>query len=353
MYIPDLFGAYVKGREYAIDRNWNDLKNYEQVEQMRNSNDLQALDLLAKRADFGGTRNIFQNQVDSSARANEVAEYAQPGMVARADTGSKFAQDQRSVYLNNRALAQQALNDTFNTQLGKMVNAATAQRGENDYLRPYAYDIGANRGYGAHQTSEANRVTAANAVNAARQAVALSNQAYNNNYAAGQLQGIQTSYAIQNAPLQQQNTVDALGRVIPARNAVQSQIDGANSGSMSLQQIGGLISLASAGDQGAIWQLAQMGYNPQGVPLSQVQATPQAVPQAVPQAAPAVSIMPNGMTPNGMPVQQFAAIGNTINGTSIIPTPATGQLQDVSGAIASKALGARGKAAAIRAAANR
>lgn len=270
MYIPDLFGAYLKGRELAIDKNWQDLKNYEQVEQMRNNNDLQALDLLGKRADFGGNRSMFQNQVDASARANEVGEYAQPGMVARADTGSMFAQDQRSAYVNNRELAQQGLNDTFNAQLNRMINAAAAQRGENDYLRPISYELGENRGYGSHQTSMANRVTDANRVNAAGQAVNLSNQAYGNNYSAGKLQGIQTGYALVNAPLQQANTVDALGRVIPARDAMQAQIDNANAGGISAQQMGALISLASSGDRGAIWQLAQMGLNPNGEPIALV-----------------------------------------------------------------------------------
>lgn len=316
MYIPDLFGAYVKGRELAIEKNWQDLKNYEQVEQMRNSNDLQALDLLGKRADFGGNRSMFQNQVDASSRANEVAEYAQPGMVARADMGSMFAQDQRGVYLNNRDLAQQGMNDTFNAQLNKMINAASAQRGENDYLRPVAYEMGGNRGYGAYQISQANRVTDSNRVNAAGQAVNLSNQANGNNYAAGQLQGIQTGYAIQNAPLQQKNTVDALGRVIPARDAMQAQMDNANAGGVSNQQIGGLISLASAGDQGAIWQLAQMGLSPQGVPIQQVQQGQAPQGQAQPTTA-----LPEGTTPNGMPMQQFKSIGNTVN-KSIIPTPA-------------------------------
>ena len=326
MYIPDLFGAYVKGRELAIEKNWQDLKNYEQVEQMRNSNDLQALDLLGKRADFGGNRSMFQNQADASSAAAEVMEYAQPGMVARADMGSMFAQDQRGVYLNNRDLAQQGMNDTFNAQLNRMINAASAQRGENDYLRPAAYEMGGNRGYGAYQTSQANRVTDGNRVNAAGQAVNLSNQAYGNNYAAGQLQGIQTGYAIQNAPLQQKNTMDALGRIIPARDAMQAQIDNGNAGGVSNQQIAGLISLASAGDQGAIWQLAQMGLSPQGVPIQQVQQgqAPQGqAPQGqAPQGqAQPTTALPGGTTPNGMPMQQFKSIGNTVS-KSIIPTPA-------------------------------
>ena len=36
--IPDLFGAFQKGREYAIDRNWKDLTNYEAIEKARNEN---------------------------------------------------------------------------------------------------------------------------------------------------------------------------------------------------------------------------------------------------------------------------------------------------------------------------
>jgi len=31
IFIPDLFGSYVDGREKAIDSNWKDMKNYNDV----------------------------------------------------------------------------------------------------------------------------------------------------------------------------------------------------------------------------------------------------------------------------------------------------------------------------------
>lgn len=318
MYIPDLFGAYTKGRELAIEKNWQDLKNYEQIENARNVNDLQALDLLGKRADFGGNRSMFQNQVDSSGRANEVAEHAQAGMVSRADLGSLFAQDQRSTYINNRDQAQQGMHDTFNAQVNKMINTALAQRGANEFFHPRAYEMGANQGNLAYQTSLANNVQAANLVNAAQQAVNLSNQNYGNNHAAGQLQGLQTGYAIQNAPLQQANTVDALGRVVPARNAMQQQIDNAHNTELSNAQIGALISLASAGDQGAIWQLAQMGLNPQGRPLQPVpvsQTTPLLPTSIVAHPTPPLAAQPTSLipTPAQQVVQQTQRVGQVAN----------------------------------------
>ena len=67
MYVPDLFGAFMKGRESAIDRNWNDLKQYEAIEAARNANDLSSLDILGQRAQFGGKMSVFQNNVPERA----------------------------------------------------------------------------------------------------------------------------------------------------------------------------------------------------------------------------------------------------------------------------------------------
>ena len=65
--LPDLFGAYQKGREAAIEANWNDLKNYEDVEAMRTRNDRDALQLNADLADYNINRSMMRDNGDVSA----------------------------------------------------------------------------------------------------------------------------------------------------------------------------------------------------------------------------------------------------------------------------------------------
>lgn len=195
MFIPDLFGAYMKGREYAIDQNWKDLKYYEQVEAARNANDLASLDILGQRAQFGGKMNIFQNNVDNSARANEVAEAAQPGLLANADTGSMTNMDQRSAFINNRADYQQMLNNTAQANIGKGIDAASVQMGANEYLTPERTgQMGAWRGADSYNTSMANNITTGYAPTVATQGTIFNDEQHQNNllglkYDRGQLEG--------------------------------------------------------------------------------------------------------------------------------------------------------------------
>lgn len=306
MYIPDLFGAYIKGRELAIEKNWLDLKNYEQVESMRNANDLQALQLLAERADFGGKRSMFQNQVDNSARANEVAEYAQPGMVARADMGSMFAQDQRGVYLNNRPLAQQTMNSSFRENLRRLGNASTAMQGQNDYLSTdgRAYQMGQNSGNVAFQQSQANNVTANNYVNAATQQVTQSNLNHRNNVAGSNLAYGQTQNAIELLPAQQTLAKTTIGNAQhTADNFIGDQadvkkIEQANRVEQAHREYISYMQAAAAGDQhaaAAAQRIAQQyGFGEQ---------TPQGQ-------------TPQGQTPQGQAMQGVAT------NQALIPTPA-------------------------------
>ena len=91
MYIPDLFGAYVKGRELAIEKNWQDLKNFESVEAARNQNDLTAMDIWERRQQMPGKMSMFYDNANNSSLANEVAEAGQRGMLAKANMGSDVA----------------------------------------------------------------------------------------------------------------------------------------------------------------------------------------------------------------------------------------------------------------------
>lgn len=86
--IPDLFGAFQKGREYAIDRNWKDLQNYEAIEKARNENDLGALNLLERRVMFAPKMGMYMDNADMSARNNALGGAAFPGLMAKTQAQS-------------------------------------------------------------------------------------------------------------------------------------------------------------------------------------------------------------------------------------------------------------------------
>lgn len=82
--IPDLFGAFQKGREYAIDRNWKDLENYETIEKMRTANDMAQLALLQERYYTPLKMSMFADNADNSAMQNQIQFTAFPGALSNA-----------------------------------------------------------------------------------------------------------------------------------------------------------------------------------------------------------------------------------------------------------------------------
>ena len=82
--IPDLFGAFQKGREAAIEANWKDLQNYESIENARHQNDAAALANLATMADFGKERQLKNNQVTNSDLTTEHNRATQPSKLYKA-----------------------------------------------------------------------------------------------------------------------------------------------------------------------------------------------------------------------------------------------------------------------------
>lgn len=92
--IPNLFGAYQKGREAAIEANWNDLKNYENIEAMRTRNDRDALQLLADQADYNINRSMMRDNGDVSAMATALTRERFPGDVYNARNNAMLGQAQ-------------------------------------------------------------------------------------------------------------------------------------------------------------------------------------------------------------------------------------------------------------------
>lgn len=89
--IPDLFGAYQKGRETAIDANWKDLQNYESIENARHQNDAAALANLATMADFGVRRQMVQNEGTNSDLTTALNSASQLGKLYNAKSDNLIA----------------------------------------------------------------------------------------------------------------------------------------------------------------------------------------------------------------------------------------------------------------------
>ena len=141
--IPDLFGAYQKGKEQAIQSNWQDLKNYEAIEAARTANDRANLQLLGELADFDIQRQVAQHLGNASARADSVGEiqFVTDVNNARTNTytsGAKLgvirgaAEDGRlSNYFDN-----QFNTSYYNSEANKDIahNGATVARVNNEVL---------------------------------------------------------------------------------------------------------------------------------------------------------------------------------------------------------------------------
>ena len=178
MILPNLGKAWIEGREKAIERNWKDLMNFEAVEAARTKNDMANLELLAERAKFGGNMNMFQNLVDASARANEVAEHAQAGLIANANLQSMQNMDTRNAYVQYRPQAQQALYETGAAENSMKLTAARADLGKSSYLNEVgddgntnAFRLGRSAGEAGYNTGMAqNEVSNINSNIAAEEA---------------------------------------------------------------------------------------------------------------------------------------------------------------------------------------
>lgn len=171
MYIPDLFGAYVKGRELAIEKNWQDLKNFESVEAARNQNDLTAMDVWERRQQMPGKMNMFYNNVDTSQMNTDVAREAHPGLIAKARMGSGHAQDQFSIWQANRDYGRGVMNRGYQAGLAMMDAAGQNKAGQANYWLTdnRAYNFGGNVAQQAYDTQRGNSITAAHYPTVAQQ----------------------------------------------------------------------------------------------------------------------------------------------------------------------------------------
>lgn len=282
MYIPDLFGAYVKGRELAIKKNWDDLKNFESVEAARNQNDLSAMDIWERRQQMPGKMSMFYDNVNQSSRANQVADAAHRGLLANANLGSDVAVGRYGIYKQHEDDYLSGMSSLFGERIAQVANKANALRGTNDYVAPRAYEIGQMQGQTGYNQVVANNIIGENLPNDARQRVALSVQSGNNNYKAGELQGKRLDTAIDHHPLVAGNEKYSLQSYIPDMERRRELTAGQVTDKLWIDEVSSKISAARAGDTGAEWRLTKHGLAPDGSPLQTAQApvAPQATPQA-------------------------------------------------------------------------
>lgn len=124
--IPNLFGAYQKGREEAIKANWDDLSNYEDIESKRTRNDLDALTLLGKQADFAYDRENSRFIYNANQRKDELGQLGHIGDLYLTGGNNILAAASYEV-LNDRNQAGEVYG-FLNTNYGTAYDTAQASR---------------------------------------------------------------------------------------------------------------------------------------------------------------------------------------------------------------------------------
>jgi hypothetical protein len=128
----DLFGAYTKGREYAIDRNWNDLNQGAKLEGQWLANDANQL-----RNWFG--QDNYQNQLAvsgagarSALRGDQIQDASQPGAVYTAGMNSDQQTDQAQAFLNSRPQYQTTTQAVLDAALQRRAADAALSSGRSN-----------------------------------------------------------------------------------------------------------------------------------------------------------------------------------------------------------------------------
>lgn len=230
IYIPDLFSAYAKGQEEAIDRNWNDLTQYESVEQARTNNDVARINLQAGMDDYGNNRAI-SNALGSQAMIGEdLLKRMYPGDAANADMNTQNAISQLGAFNNNLTGIDNLNNAKLTSNIITGTNAADTAAGISATQRQY---LPQTLGVLGESIVAQNLVTGQNAANAPIANAA----AINSNTQAGILndatvatgiaqnaytqQLLPETFALQKATIQQQ--LDTLKRLPVEQQQLQKQ----------------------------------------------------------------------------------------------------------------------------------
>lgn len=126
IYIPDLFSAYTKGQEEAIEKNWNDLNQYETVEQARTNNDLARINLQAGMDDYGNNRAISDAVGTQAMIGEDLLKRGYRGDAANAEMNSDLATSQYAAVANNLQGLDNYNNSLISSNIGVGQNNADA-----------------------------------------------------------------------------------------------------------------------------------------------------------------------------------------------------------------------------------
>lgn len=249
--IPDLFGAWQKGREEAIKANWNDLAMFEKIEAARTANDRANLQLLAEQADFNINRNIVKDTGDVSRMSTDLIRAGHAGDLAKAQSNNILQQAQLGVvqglndsgqlqegygnlagtWLNNsttgRANSHLAMNQATDNLAAYLQNAEAIRKalGATVAARAGVQEYNANNALGNAQLAQGQFEASTGAATAAAQNA----QAYQQGYSpyasqAGQGAGQVAVSTAQAGVAGNQATVQQLQNPAPASNNVNEQL---------------------------------------------------------------------------------------------------------------------------------
>lgn len=166
IYIPDLFSAYTKGQEEAIDQNWKDLTQYEAVEQARTANDMARIGLQAGMDDYGNNRAISTALGTQAMIGEDLLKRGYRGDAANAEMNSDLATSQYNAVLNNLPGLDTLNNATLSSRIGTGINTADgalAYSNVDRNLLPQslaAYNNAKNAGLTVANQNSANAPTA-------------------------------------------------------------------------------------------------------------------------------------------------------------------------------------------------
>lgn len=309
MYIPDLFGAYVKGRELAIDKNWQDLKNFESVEAARNQNDLTAMDVWERRQQMPGKMNMFYNNVDVSQMNTDVAREAHPGLIAKSRMGSGHAQDQLSIWQANRDYGREVMNRGYQSGLAMMDAAGQNKAGQSNYWLTdnRAYQHGGNIAQQAYDTQRGNSITASHYPTVAEQQNTQSDLQYRNNVAGINLGYDQITNAHKILPQQQKLTETTLSNQQADADGYQTRQEATRTAQMHQQEfdrhrlIAEMMNAQSPGS-GTTYLIGVMGIDGQTATPAQTTPATGQTQNSVPVGANTV-LAPTGTPQTTQPVQ--------------------------------------------------
>lgn len=141
IYLPtDLFTPFIQGREYGIDRNWNDLNQSNKVQEGWLNNDAQQLKNWFTQDTYGdnisnsnaGAR-INQNKATGSDLNTQIALAGQPGAVAQAGSASDY---QQALANASRPNIPTIAGNQAQYQLGQSVDNAARGNALVQYAQP-------------------------------------------------------------------------------------------------------------------------------------------------------------------------------------------------------------------------